>query len=562
MNASSVAAFANPRVRPAPADLRLATNGTTHDKPIDKPIDKPVDKSNSHDRTGSDRIGPDRKTGSAKPPSRAAERSDSRRNGDKPDTAATDHDNVTHENADLAAVSGSDNQDDVRTAGTTDDSTVTGDNPDVATDPETTDPSNQTADAAVETAANRQNALPSVAAAAHPVTPAPAVDSASASVLDAVTAALSAEPTEHPGPIISMAARSFAEAKAGEDDLSSAAGTDVDDKTATGSKPDHPTKVDGDLKSGLDVFRVASTDADAGADISAEISADVEADAGVDTDATASADAGDAKPDTIVKAGDRLPDHRKPEGVQSTADANRDAGTPPKVSTGTPPPAGNNIAAKPNEPAKSDIALVSRAEDSSTPTPDLHRIPGANSEVESTPQSNLQSNLQSMAHGVRPIVMPPHAIQIAPTFSAAAQMPSVPVEGLAVEIAARAHDGKNRFEIRLDPPELGRIEVRLEVDRTGQVMSRLIADRSDTLDLLRRDAAGLERALHDAGLKTADNGLQFSLRDQTAGQHGRFEHTGETARLIANDDALPVIAEIPQTHRALAALRGGIDIRV
>ena len=46
----------------------------------------------------------------------------------------------------------------------------------------------------------------------------------------------------------------------------------------------------------------------------------------------------------------------------------------------------------------------------------------------------------------------------------------------------------------------------------------LIADRSDTLDLLRRDANDLQHALQDAGLKTSDNGLQFSLRDQTMGR--------------------------------------------
>jgi flagellar hook-length control protein FliK len=68
------------------------------------------------------------------------------------------------------------------------------------------------------------------------------------------------------------------------------------------------------------------------------------------------------------------------------------------------------------------------------------------------------------------------------------------------------------------PPELGRIEVRLAVDRDGHTTTSLIADHSDTLDLLRRDASGLERALQDAGLKTADNSLQFSLRDQSTGQ--------------------------------------------
>ena len=48
----------------------------------------------------------------------------------------------------------------------------------------------------------------------------------------------------------------------------------------------------------------------------------------------------------------------------------------------------------------------------------------------------------------------------------------VPVTGIAVEIVTRAQDGLRRFEIRLDPPELGRIDVRLDVDSSGKVTSR------------------------------------------------------------------------------------------
>ena len=90
----------------------------------------------------------------------------------------------------------------------------------------------------------------------------------------------------------------------------------------------------------------------------------------------------------------------------------------------------------------------------------------------------------------------------------------MPIAGLAVEIVARAQDGLKRFEIRLDPPELGRIDVRLDVDHGGKVTSRLMVDRAETLDLLRRDAPQLERALQHAGLNT-EGGLQFSLRDQS-----------------------------------------------
>jgi flagellar hook-length control protein FliK len=139
---------------------------------------------------------------------------------------------------------------------------------------------------------------------------------------------------------------------------------------------------------------------------------------------------------------------------------------------------------------------------------------------------------------------------------------AVPLAGVAIEIAGQAMAGKNRFEIRLDPPELGRIEVRLDVDRDGQVTTRLIADRSDTLDLLRRDASGLERALQDAGLKTADNGLQFSLRDQTMGREQSNTPTPGAAQIIVHDDALPVNDVTQRNYSRLAGLRGGIDIRV
>ena len=141
------------------------------------------------------------------------------------------------------------------------------------------------------------------------------------------------------------------------------------------------------------------------------------------------------------------------------------------------------------------------------------------------------------------------------------QAAAVPLDGLAIEIAGKALAGKNRFEIRLDPPELGRIGVRLDVDRNGNVTSRLIVERADTLDLLRRDAAGLERALQDAGLKTADNGLQFSLRDQSLNQQ-QAGGNADTAQLVVLEETQPSIELIPQNYGRLAGQGGGLDIRV
>jgi flagellar hook-length control protein FliK len=141
---------------------------------------------------------------------------------------------------------------------------------------------------------------------------------------------------------------------------------------------------------------------------------------------------------------------------------------------------------------------------------------------------------------------------------------TVPIAGLTVEIVSQFNAGSNRFDFRLDPPELGRINVRLDVDRDGKVTSRLVADRPETLDILRRNAPELERSLQQSGLKTADNGLQFSLRDQGGfnaftGQNPYPQNgspTG-TTRMVAPDRDLP---PVDGGHPSGAAT--GIDIRV
>ncbi len=102
------------------------------------------------------------------------------------------------------------------------------------------------------------------------------------------------------------------------------------------------------------------------------------------------------------------------------------------------------------------------------------------------------------------------------TVTNATQNAAVPLSGLAMQIAASAKSGKSRFEIRLDPAELGRIDVRIDVDRNGQVTSHLTVERPETLSMLRQDANQLQRALDNAGLSTGNSGLQFSLRDQSS----------------------------------------------
>jgi hypothetical protein len=135
---------------------------------------------------------------------------------------------------------------------------------------------------------------------------------------------------------------------------------------------------------------------------------------------------------------------------------------------------------------------------------------------------------------------------------------AVGIGDVPVAIATRVRDGNHHFEVRLDPPELGQIEVHLEVDRDGRATARLMADRSETLDLLRRDAPALERALQSAGLKTGEGGLNFSLREHAFAER---QHAGTTLRRTMEgrslESAAPAVGYGP-----LTAPSGRVDLRV
>ena len=150
-----------------------------------------------------------------------------------------------------------------------------------------------------------------------------------------------------------------------------------------------------------------------------------------------------------------------------------------------------------------------------------------------------------------------------PLSVAAATNAPVPLSGLALEIAVSARSGKSRFEIRLDPADLGRIDVRIDVDRNGHVTSHLTVEKPETLSMLRQDAPQLQRQLDDAGFKTGNGGLQFSLRDQSSSGQNNDNETGRNAQrlVISDEDAIPAVAA-GRTYGRVLGLSSGVDIRV
>jgi flagellar hook-length control protein FliK len=156
---------------------------------------------------------------------------------------------------------------------------------------------------------------------------------------------------------------------------------------------------------------------------------------------------------------------------------------------------------------------------------------------------------------------------IAQKVAAQTQAPGsvVPVHAVAVAIAARASAGSTRFDIKLDPAELGRIEVSLTLDREGRVKSKIVAEKPETLELLQRDQRNLERTLNQAGLNTSEGSVEFSLKDQ--GQSGAERDQSQSGQrhwqgYVEGTEAQPAPQASAANYARLAAARGGVDIRI
>jgi len=90
------------------------------------------------------------------------------------------------------------------------------------------------------------------------------------------------------------------------------------------------------------------------------------------------------------------------------------------------------------------------------------------------------------------------------------------------------------------------------------------ADRPDTLQLLQRDARGLEQALQDAGLQMGQGSLSFNLGGQDPQGSSLFPGADQTANpsygSLASGEPEPEPAPIVLSNAVPSS--GGVDIRV
>ncbi|QZN99268.1 flagellar hook-length control protein FliK [Chenggangzhangella methanolivorans] len=146
------------------------------------------------------------------------------------------------------------------------------------------------------------------------------------------------------------------------------------------------------------------------------------------------------------------------------------------------------------------------------------------------------------------------------TSSAQAQptsaLASAAAAQVATEIASHAGSRRTRFEVRLDPGELGRIDVRLDIGHDGRVATRLIVEKAETLDMLKQDARELTRQLEQAGFQLGQGGLAFQLKDgrQTFVRDDADERRSDGAVAEDIEEAAPALAAYARSPLSAAGV--------
>ncbi|WP_269716015.1 flagellar hook-length control protein FliK [Caulobacter sp. NIBR2454] len=145
------------------------------------------------------------------------------------------------------------------------------------------------------------------------------------------------------------------------------------------------------------------------------------------------------------------------------------------------------------------------------------------------------------------------------------------VAQLSAQIAKKLENKITRFDIALDPVDLGKVNVKLEIDRDGRVTAAMSFEKPQAASELRARSSELREALEKAGFDLAQEALTFDLADQGGSSNawaqqqtfGDDRQTGWNGR--AFQAALNADDEPPITNSALdwrASRASGVDVRI
>jgi flagellar hook-length control protein FliK len=134
-------------------------------------------------------------------------------------------------------------------------------------------------------------------------------------------------------------------------------------------------------------------------------------------------------------------------------------------------------------------------------------------------------------------------------------------------MARRLDDGVTRFDLQLNPGDLGRVDVRLEIDAAGGIRAAFTFEDAHAAGELGRRADDLQKSLESAGFNLS-GGLTFDVSgDRSQGRNpgwadardGRNPAPAAPEREAGREGPSEITEAL--SGRRMAA-RSGVDIRI
>ena len=151
---------------------------------------------------------------------------------------------------------------------------------------------------------------------------------------------------------------------------------------------------------------------------------------------------------------------------------------------------------------------------------------------ESAPQTAAQNATQPQLPFLpsRPQMLTGQSPQASTSDATGKPNPSINSADIAVQMARYKAEGQNQFTIRLTPESMGTITIRLNVGANSNLTAQMLVEKPETLALLQKDMAGLEKALKAQGFTTSTGDLTVALKAA-----GSLARGGDAAMNNASD---------------------------
>jgi flagellar hook-length control protein FliK len=127
-------------------------------------------------------------------------------------------------------------------------------------------------------------------------------------------------------------------------------------------------------------------------------------------------------------------------------------------------------------------------------------------------------------------------------MTAAGSTQSTVTQQISLQLQHNIHAKIDTLSVQLNPLELGRLDIKLKFAKDGSIKAHMTVDKPETLAMLQKDSAQLEKILQQSGLAVDENALSFDLRQQNQqnleGFKNGYSNADNNNNAVNSDNAL------------------------